>query len=163
MHKVESLVFFSLALITVAGAGVLITCTQPLHGAFALVAVAVGIAGLCVLLGAPVLAAVTLFLMGGFGLLCASLSLSLRLAQARIVHRDIAAYLAVFFALLLGVQLLLYSQVAGEMEESATMASANAIASALFADFLLPLHIVILLLLCAMVGTLVATRAEERP
>ena len=101
--------------------------------------------------------------MGGFGLLCASLSLSLRLAQARIVHRDIAAYLAVFFALLLAVQLLLYSQVAGEMEESATMASANAIASALFADFLLPLHIVILLLLCAMVGTLVATRAEERP
>lgn len=159
----ESLVFFSLALVTVAGGGVLITCRQPLHGAFALTAIAIGVAGLCVLLGTSLLAAVILFLMGGFGLLCASLSLSLRVEQTRIAHRDIASYLAVFFALLLVVQFLLYSDVAGEMEESATIASASVIARALFADFLLPLHIVVLVLLCAMVGTLVVTRAEERP
>lgn len=159
----EPILFFSLSFFTVFAAVVLISCRQPLHGALALVAVAMGIAGLCALLGAPVLAAATLLLMGGVGLLCASLSLSLRIEEVDVARRDIASYLAIFMALILAVQFLLYSEVAGDIEELATIASAGAIAHALFADFLLPLHIVVLVLLCAMVGTLLLTRSGKRP
>ncbi len=158
----EAILFFLFALATVVAAVVLITCRQPLHGALALVVVAMGMAGLCVLLGAPVLGAATLLSMGGVGLLCALLTLSLRVELVHIASRAGMSYLAIFFALLLAVQLLLYAEVAGEMDESATSASASAIASALFANFLLPLHIVVLLLLCAMLGTLVLTRAEKK-
>jgi len=160
---VSSLLFFFLAFATVAAALVLITCRQPLHGALSLVAISMGLAGLCALLGAPVLGAATLFLMGSVGLLCAVFSTSLRVELVREANRrDRTPYLACVFALVLIAQFVMYAQVAGEVGEPTTISSAAAVAGALFADFLLPLHIVALLLLCAMVGTLALTRARKQ-
>ncbi|MFT5374507.1 MAG: NADH:ubiquinone oxidoreductase subunit 6 (subunit J) [Candidatus Latescibacterota bacterium] len=159
----ESFFFFPLAFCTVVAALVLITCRQPLYGALALVAATMGIAGLCALLGVPVLGAATLFIMGSIGLLCAFFTTSLRVeltpADSR---RDSTPYIATFFALLLVVQFMMYSQVEGKVDEPTAIASVTAIASTLFADYLLPLHIVVLLLLCAMVGTLTLTRARKQ-
>ncbi len=160
----EYVLFFSLAAWTLVASTLLLLCRYVLHGALALVALAMGIAGFCALLGASFLGVASLLLCGGFGLVCALYAASLRTEHRRIGSgRDGVFYIAVFLGLVLVVQLLLsYAHVEGGREGLEESVGLAAVGHALYTDFLLPLHIVALLLLGSMLGIVALTRQRSQ-
>lgn len=157
----EYVLFFSLAAWTLVAATFLLLCRYALHGALALVALALGVAGFCALLGASFLGAASLLLFGGLGLVCALYTASLKTESAR-TSRDGVFYVALFLALVLAVQLLLsYAHVEAGGHGSQEATGLAAVGRMLYTDFLLPLHVVTLLLLGSMLGIVTLTRQRH--
>lgn len=162
--EVSTAVFYLIALITVASAGMVALSRNIIYSAFSLLGTFMGVAGLYVFLGADFVAAVQLLIyVGGIlVLILFAVMLTHRITDVEITNRAagrIPALLIVGFFVYHLIQTVREAPwvKAKEVVYAATTAT---IGDAFLYDYLLPFELASLVLLAAMIGAVVLSRKE---
>jgi NADH-quinone oxidoreductase subunit J len=168
--SVPFIMFFVCALLSVAGAVVLILAREPIHSALALILVMMSLAVLYLLLGAPFIAAVQIIVYAGA--IMVLFVFVIMLLNAGVEERTDFSKIAKFAGVPLGFFLLLeiahwlaHSQagaaIANGAGASSEAASTNTLSLLLFQQYLFPFEATSILILIAILGALVLARKEE--
>lgn len=161
----SSLVFYTLAFMTVVSAGIVVFSNNLIYSAFSLLFTFFGLAGLYLLLGADFIAGaqVLIYVGGILVLLLFGVMLTNRISQVRLRQESLQRLPSAF--IVLGVFIVLarmvlstpWNTTAGQPFQS-TVASIGVL---LMTDFLLPFEVVSILLLIALVGAAFIARAGD--
>src|SRR5712664_1097544 len=164
---VPLVVFFALAALAVIGAISLILQKHPIHSALSLIVVMVALAGLYLLLGAELVAAVQIIVYGGA--IMVLFVFVIMLLNAGVEERTSISKLAGAPGLLLVVALAGFvaatiakstESVQGTAQMGAT-APTKALATLLFRDFVYPFELTSFLILIAILGAIVLAQRES--
>ena len=161
---------FFLLLATVAtGSGFLVVVAKdPIHSALALVACFVQIAALFILLGAPFLAVIQIFVyVGAVMVLFLFVIMMLNVRQEALTRFIPSGAIAAFVVTLvlaveMGLLLSWSSDLHRLMAPATEPPSVNALSLALFQDYLLPFEVASVILLVALVGAVILARDDEK-
>jgi NADH-quinone oxidoreductase subunit J len=159
----QAVLFYFYAIIAVAGALVLVTAKNLIHGAVGLLATLVAIGALYLLLGSEFLAAMQLFVYGGaitvlvmFALMLAGPRVNHEDRPTRVVYWVAGAVCALFFV---GVALVLVRT--GWHVTDPVVHTTASIAEILFSRYVLPFEIAGLSLTIALIGAIVIAREDD--
>lgn len=162
--------FLLLSAVAIASALLVVVARNPVHSALALVACLIQIAALYVLLGAPFLAVVQIFVYVGAVMvlfLFVIMMLDVRKeAQTRYLKNAVLPGVVVL-AVLSGELIVLLTQstrlhaVMGPGQPITTQPSVENLSLLLFQDFLLPFEVASVILLVALIGAVILARADE--
>jgi len=170
MPGLETLFFLLFAILTVIFAVMVVVAKNPVHAALSLMACFVQIAALYILLRAPFIAAIQIFVYVGTIMVLfvfVMMMLDIRKATSE-PYLPAKLWLLALFPLLLGV-LLLVGLNFGDSFESITQTSqielentTSELGHALFTDYLLPFEVVSVILLVALVGAILMAQKGKR-
>jgi len=162
--------FLLLSAVAIASALLVVVARNPVHSALALVACLVQIAALYVLLGAPFLAVIQIFVYVGAVMvlfLFVIMMLDVRKeAQTRYL-KNAALPGVVALVILSGELIVLLTQsarlhaVMGPGQPITSQPSVESLSLLLFQDFLLPFEVASVILLVALIGAVVLARPDE--
>lgn len=160
----ENIVFYSLSFLILFSALVIITRTNPIASALAMVSAFIGLAGIYFLLGAEILSAIQILVYAGgimVLILFVIMILNLDAAELRPTGPRMIAVLGGLVLSLAGVAplvLLFRGGPALPTGKETTVIGLREIAIRLFSDYIFPFEVLSLLLLAALVGSLVMAR-----
>jgi len=159
----QAVLFYFYAAIALAGAVVLVSAKNLIHGAVGLLATLVSIGALFLLLGSEFLAAMQLFVYGGaitvlvmFALMLAGPRVNHEDRPTRIVYGVAGVVCALFFV---GVSLVLLRT--GWHVTDPVVHTTASIAEILFSRYVLPFEIAGLSLTIALIGAIVIAREDD--
>ena len=161
--------FLVFAAIAVATACAVVLARNPVHSALALMACFLQISAIFVLLQAPLLAVIQIFVyVGAIMVLFLFVTMMLDIREATLQRFLPHGNLAVFAMLaVLGVEMLALVLLSDRFAAAAPLAGAvtggdiRGLSTALFSDYLLPFEIASVILLVALVGAIVLARREH--
>ena len=161
---ISTAVFYLIALVTVASAGMVAFSRNIIYSAFSLLGTFMGVAGLYVFLGADFVAAVQLLIyVGGIlVLILFAVMLTHRITDVQITNRAagrIPALLVIALFLVLLIQIVKVAPWA-KAKEVAYVATTARIGDSFLYEYLLPFELASLVLLGAMIGAVVLSRKE---
>ena len=166
----EQAFFFLFAVVAIASGLMVVVARDPIHSALALMVCFVQVAAVFLLLRAPVLAVIQLFVYVGAVIilfLFVIMMLDVRKeARTPFLKRWIAMAVAIvatlaaemFALLLMGVQW----RPSSYMLQTGEMSSVRDLSITLFTDFLFPFEVASVILLVALVGAIILTRTEAK-
>ena len=165
----EQALFLVFAAIAVATAGAVVLARNPVHSALALMACFLQISAIFVLLQAPLLAVIQIFVyVGAIMVLFLFVTMMLDIREATL-QRFLPHGNFIVFAMLavLGVEMLALVLLSDRFAAAAPLAGAvtggdiRGLSMALFSDYLLPFEVASVILLVALVGAIVLARKEH--
>ncbi len=169
--SVPFILFFLFALVSVAGAIVLIVAREPIHSALALILVMVSLAALYLLLGAEFIAAVQVIVYAGA--IMVLFVFVIMLLNAGVEERTNFSQMAKYAGLPLAIVLLLalahwmaHSLIGATVANGAgapnqAAVSTRELSTMLFQKYLFPFEATSILILIAMLGALVLAKRDE--
>ncbi len=161
--------FLVFAAIAVATACAVVLARNPVHSALALMACFLQISAIFVLLQAPLLAVIQIFVyVGAIMVLFLFVTMMLDIREATL-QRFLPHGNSIVFAMLavLGVEMLALVLLSDRFAAAAPLAGAvtggeiRGLSTALFSDYLLPFEVASVILLVALVGAIVLARGER--
>jgi NADH-quinone oxidoreductase subunit J len=168
----ESVLFYSIAAVTLASALCVVFLERPIHNVLFMIVTMIGLAGLFILLHAEFIAMVQLIVYAGAVMvLFLFVIMLLNLDQIRIpedssIYRRWIGVGAAFLLLLVVVPLLWIFSPAGKvgslmLDKTAEMSNTEVVAKELFTTYLLPFEIASILLLAAIIGAVILARKRS--
>src|SRR5258707_14828468 len=160
-------IFFLLAALAVLGAVSLILQRQPIHSALSLILVMVGLAGLCLLMGAEFIAAVQIIVYGGAVMVLFVFVIMLLNAgeEERTNFSKLATFGGIPLALALGgvipAAIPRSSRHLPPPPANGVMSSTKEISKLLFSEFVYPFELTSFLILVAILGAIVLAQREN--
>ncbi len=163
--NVDAILFFILAAATVAGAVNLIVQTHPIHSALSLIVVMVALAGIYLLLGAELLAAVQIIVYAGAIMVLFVFIIMLLNAgkEERTSISRTATWLGLPFAVVLTAVLgwrIALSQPGPMAQGAATPGASQALSQLLFTTYVFPFELTSILILVAILGAVVLAKRD---
>lgn len=175
MSLIEAIVFFPMAILAIFGAAGMVSARNPLHSALFLVVNFFGIAGLYLVLSAPLLSALQVVVYAG-AIMVLFLFVILFFVHPRQLHPVayglpaqgflagvvvVLLLVALLFSLYRGGLFAVPKVDSGLVPEGESIASVMAFGRVLFANYLVPFELTSFLLLTAMLGAVVLARRVE--
>ncbi|SRR5712692_1113366 len=162
----EFIVFFILAVAAIAGAVNLIVQRHPIHSALSLIVVMVSLAGLYLLLGAELLAAVQIIVYAGAIMVLFVFVIMLLNAgeEERTEMSRAAKYLGIPAGIVLTAQLAYRMALAtppGAAQATAGTEQTRELSRLLFTDFAFPFELTSILILVAILGAVVLAKRDS--
>lgn len=176
MEQAVPILFYCLAVVTIAGGIAVLVSKKPAHAAVSLLTVFVGVAALVLLRHAVALALLQVVIGGGVVLLCVAVGKRSPTGVSSFVHgfAPLAVVAGVLFGVVAAMGLIFGVPAPGQGDGTALLSvngepasNVAAVGAELFTTFLVPLTVVSLMLLVAFVGARrmvrgpVADRVEE--
>jgi NADH-quinone oxidoreductase subunit J len=164
--NVETMLFFILAAATLAGAVNLIAQTHPIHSALSLIVVMVALAGIYLLLGAELLAAVQIIVYAGAIMVLFVFIIMLLNAgeEERTAISRAATWLGLPFAVVLTAVLgwrIALTQPGASMAPGADVPGTSRVLSQLlFTSYVFPFELTSILILVAILGAVVLAKRD---
>ena len=164
----EQAFFLLLAVVAIASGLTVVVARNPIHSALALMVCFVQVAGIFLLLRAPVLAVVQMFVYVGAIIvlfLFVIMMLDVR-KESRIPFLKRWVAMAIAIVALLGGEMFTLLLVQGQWQppgyilQAGEMSSVRVLSTTLFTDFLFPFEVASVILLVALVGAIILTRKE---
>ncbi len=169
MLTVETVLFGFLALVALASAILMVTQRNPIHSILFLVVNFFSLAVLYLTLQAQFIAVVQVLIYAGAIMvlfLFAIMLLNLAVAPKQRQKRELTAWIAVVFSLLLGFEIFYVVQLTGDdysmslPEQAAVVGTVEFIGKELFTKYLFPFEVTSILLLAAIVGAIVLAKRK---
>lgn len=163
--------FLLLSVVAIASALLVVVARNPIHSALALVACLVQIAALYVLLGAPFLAVIQIFVYVGavmvlflfvIMMLDVRKEAKTRYLKNAVVPGGVVLVLLMAELLVLLIQSARLHAVIGPGRPITAQPSVEELSLLLFQDFLLPFEVASVILLVALIGAVVLAKSDER-
>jgi NADH-quinone oxidoreductase subunit J len=171
----DALLFYSFAAVTVIGALLVVSQKNPVYSVLSLVASFIGLAGLYVLLEAPFVAVVQMFVYGGAIMVLFLFTVMLLNApredaaewdRSHPLYRPMAVRIGGTLAVLLALELAWALSrtgglAAGVGDAGPAVSSVESLGVVLFTDYMFAFEITSILIIAAMVGAVVLARKRE--
>lgn len=170
MPGIETLFFLLFASLTVIFAVLVVIAKNPVHAALSLMACFVQIAALYILLRAPFIAAIQIFVYVGTIMVLfvfVMMMLDIRKATSE-PYLPASLWLLILFPVLLGALLIIGLNLGDnfdpitQTDQIQLQNTTSELGLALFTDFLLPFEVVSVILLVALVGAILLAQKRKR-